>query len=340
VLNLSGAEAVEAAATRINESVKRAMPKARLEGFIVQEMVVRPGAFELIAGVTADVTFGPVILFGQGGTAVEIVGDKSLELPPLNSALAHAQIERTRIAALLKGYRGRPPANIDGVVNVLMQLSEIVSDCAEVAELDINPLLCDPSGVIAVDARIRVKAATGPAQARLAIRPYPQHFESAVQTHEGARFGVRPIKPEDEPALRQFADEIDNRDLWHRFFIPLRARTHETAARLSQIDYDREMTLIAWDGARVAALARAVADPDFEAAECAVIVRGDLREKGLARQLLETLFNVLAAQGVRHAVMRFPADQARILTVAEELGFAVTPDDSQLRAMKGLQKPG
>jgi acetyltransferase len=339
-LNLSGAEAVEAAATRINESVRRAMPKARLEGFIVQEMVVRPGAFELIAGVTADVTFGPVILFGQGGTAVEIVGDKSLELPPLNSALAHAQIERTRIAALLKGYRGRPPANIDGVVNVLMELSEIVSDCAEVAELDINPLLCDPSGVIAVDARIRVKAATGPAQVRLAIRPYPQHFEGAVQTHEGARFGVRPIKPEDEPALRQFADEIDNRDLWHRFFIPLRARTHETAARLSQIDYDREMTLIAWDGARVAALARAVADPDFEAAECAVIVRGDLREKGLARQLLETLFNVLAAQGVRHAVMRFPADQARILTVAEELGFAVTPDDSQLRAVKGLQKPG
>jgi len=338
-LNLSGAAEVEAAASRMNERIARALPKARREGFIVQEMVDRPGAYELIAGVTADATFGPVILFGQGGTAVEIVGDKSLELPPLNTALARAQIERTRIAALLKGYRGRPPADIDGVVNVLMQLSQIVADHAEIAELDINPLLCDSAGVIAVDARIRVLAASGPAQARLAIRPYPQHFESEVQTHEGERYAVRPIKPEDEPALRRFADEIDNRDLWHRFFVPLRARTHETAARLSQIDYDREMTLVAWEGERVAGLARATADPDFEAAECAVIIRADLREKGLGRQLLQALFGVIAAQGVRHAVMVFPPEQARILAVASELGFEVTREEGQLRAVKSLQNP-
>ena len=336
-LNLSGRAQVEAAARRIDESVARALPKARREGFIVQEMVDRPGAFELIAGVTADATFGPVILFGQGGTAVEIVGDKSLELPPLNSALAHAQIERTRIAALLKGYRGRPAADIDGVINVLMQLSQIVADHAEIAELDINPLLCDAAGVIAVDARIRVKAASGSAQARLAIRPYPQRFECEVKTHAGARFSVRPIKPEDELRLRQFAAEVDDRDLWHRFFMPLRERTHETAARLSQIDYDREMTLVAWDGARVAGLARATADPDFEAAECAVIIRADLREQGLARQLLEALFKTIAEQGVRHAVMRFPKEQTRILTVARELGFDVAPEDSELRATKKLK---
>ncbi len=337
-LNLSGRDEVQAAGRRINESVARAMPKARLEGFIVQEMVVRPGAFELIAGVTADATFGPVILFGQGGTAVEIVGDKSLELPPLNSALARAQIERTRIAALLKGYRGRPAADIDGVVNVLVQLSQIVSDCAEVSELDLNPLLCDAAGVIAVDARIRVKAASGPAQARLAIRPYPQHLQCEVTTHKGARYAVRPIRPEDEPALRRFADAVDNSDLWHRFFAPLRARTHETAARLSQIDYDREMTLVAWDDGQVAGLARATADPDFEAAECAVIIRADLREKGLARQLLAALFDTIAAQGVRHAVMVFPPEQARILAIAKELGFAVTEEDGQMRAVRGLKK--
>jgi len=338
-LNLSGATEVEAAAKRMNERIARALPKARREGFIVQEMVDRPGAFELIAGVTADATFGPVILFGQGGTSVEIVGDKSLELPPLNTALARAQIERTRIAALLKGYRGRPAADIDGVVDVLMRLSQMVSECAELAELDINPLLCDAAGVLAVDARIRVRAASGSAQARLAIRPYPQHFESEVQTHEGERYAVRPIKPEDEPALRRFADEIDDRDLWHRFFVPLRARTHETAARLSQIDYDREMTLVAWHDGRLAGLARATADPDFEAAECAVIIRADLREKGLARRLLQTLFGVIAAQGVRHAVMVFPPAQARILAIAKELGFEVEPDGAQLRAVKALQNP-
>jgi len=337
-LNLAGREEVEAAANRMNERIARALPQARREGFIVQEMVDRPGAFELIAGVSTDATFGPVILFGQGGTAVEIVGDKSLELPPLNTALARAQIERTRIAALLKGYRGRPAAAIDGAVDVLMRLSQIVSECAEIAELDINPLLCDAAGVIAVDARIRARAASGPAQARLAIRPYPQHFESEVKTHEGERYAVRPIKPEDEPALRRFAAAIDDRDLWHRFFVPLRARTHETAARLSQIDYDREMTLIAWEGERVAGLARATADPDFEAAECAVIIRADLREKGLGRRLLEALFGVLAVQGVRHAVMVFPPAQARILTVANELGFEVKPDGAQLRAVKALGK--
>jgi hypothetical protein len=218
-------------------------------------MIHRPGAYELIAGVSTDPTFGPVILFGQGGTAVEIVGDKSLELPPLNTALARAQIERTRIAALLKGFRDRPAADIDGVVNVLVQLSQIVADHAEITEIDINPLLCDPQGVIAVDGRIRVRATTASAQSRFAIRPYPQKLETEIRTLDGQSYVVRPIRPEDEPALRGFADEVDTRDLWHAFFSPLRDRTHETAARLSQIDYDREMTLVPgkmseWQGSR------------------------------------------------------------------------------------------
>ena len=339
-LNLAGAEEVEAAARAMSDKIARALPKARLEGFIVQEMIQRPGAYELIAGVTTDATFGPVILFGQGGTAVEIVGDKSLELPPLNTALARAQIERTRIAALLKGFRDRPAADIEGVVNVLIQLSRIVAGHAEISELDINPLLCDAQGVMAVDGRIRLRAAAGSAQSRLAIRPYPDRFETSVDTRAGEKFAVRPIRPEDEPALRRFADEIDNRDLWHRFFVPLRSRTHETAARLSQIDYDREMTLVAWQDGRVAALARATADPDFEAAECAVIIRADLREHGLARLLLEALMRTIAALGIRHAVLVFPANLERILHVSRELGFCVGPldgDATQLRAVKALK---
>ena len=316
------------------------IPKARLEGFIVQQMIHRPSAYELIAGITTDATFGPVILFGQGGTAVEIVRDKSLELPPLNTALARAQIERTRIAALLKGYRDRPAADIDGVVNVLIALSRIAAEHAEVTEIDINPLLCDPQGVIAVDCRVRVRAAEASAQSRLAIRPYPQQLESDIRTVEGQSYRVRPIKPEDEPALRRFADEVDTHDLWHAFFSPLRDRTHETAARLSQIDYDREMTLLAWDGERVAGLARSTADPTFEVAECAVIIRADLREKGLARQLLQALLKAIATQGIRQAVLVFPADQLRLSNLSAELGFAVAPsssDPSQMRATKVLK---
>jgi acetyltransferase len=321
------------------EKISRKLPKARLEGFFVQEMINRASAFELITGISSDATFGPVILFGHGGTAVEVLRDKSLELPPLNTALARAQIERTRIAQLLKGYRDRPAADIDGVVNVLIQLSRITADHAEVTELDINPLLCDPAGVIAVDSRIRVHA-NGPAQSRLAIRPYPQALESEIHTPEGQSFAVRPIKPEDEPALRRFADEVDTRDLWHSFFAPLRERTHETAARLSQIDYDREMTLVAWDGARIAGLARSTSDPNFETGECAVIIRADLREKGLARQLLQALLRAIEALGVRRAVLVFPEVATRMLAIAKELGFetASSPADaSQVRASKALQ---
>ncbi len=338
-LNLTGPEAVEAAARAMNEKVTKAMPQAKLEGFIVQEMIHRASAYELIAGVSTDVTFGPVILFGHGGTAVEVLRDKSLELPPLNTALARAQIERTRIAKLLHGYRDRPAADIDGVVNVLVQLSRIVADQPQVTELDINPLLCDARGVIAVDGRVRIKAANGPAEARLAIRPYPKRFETMVQSRDGKTYAARPIRPEDEPRLRAFADAVDSNDLWHPFFAPLRARRHETAARLSQIDYDREMTLVAWEDDTVVGLARSVSDPDFDTAECAVIIRADRREQGLALALIDALTGAVAALGIRRAALVFPQDRARMVNLANELGFDRTPDANdaaQIRAVKSL----
>jgi len=341
-LNLTSPAEVAAAAARMNEKILQALPKARLEGFIVQEMIHRPSAYELIAGVSTDPTFGPVILFGQGGTAVEIVRDKSLELPPLNRPLARAQIERTRIAALLKGYRDRPAADIDGVVGVLVQLSQIVADHGEVTEIDINPLLCDARGVIAVDCRIRVRASDVSAQSRLAIRPYPERLETEIRTPEGQVYKVRPIKPEDEPALRRFAEEVDTQDLWHGFFAPLRDRTHETAARLSQIDYDREMTLVAWEADRVAGLVRSLADADRDASECAVIIRRDLRQKGLAKQLLQALLSTIAILGIRKAVLIFPSDETRMLNIAADMAFAVGPmpaEASLLRATKDLMAP-
>lgn len=341
-LNLTSPAEVAAAAARMNEKILQALPKARLEGFIVQEMIHRPSAYELIAGVSTDPTFGPVILFGQGGTAVEIVRDKSLELPPLNRPLARAQIERTRIAALLKGYRDRPAADIDGVVGVLVQLSQIVADHGEVTEIDINPLLCDARGVIAVDCRIRVRASDVSAQSRLAIRPYPERLETEIRTPEGQVYKVRPIKPEDEPALRRFAEEVDTQDLWHGFFAPLRDRTHETAARLSQIDYDREMTLVAWEADRVAGLVRSLADADRDASECAVIIRRDLRQKGMAKQLLQALLSTIAILGIRKAVLIFPSDETRMLNIAADMAFAVGPmpaEASLLRATKDLTAP-
>jgi acetyltransferase len=340
-LDLAGPAEVEAAARSMTERVTKALPQARLEGFVVQEMVRRPGAYELIAGITTDPTFGPVILFGHGGTAVEVLRDRSMELPPLNPALARAQIERTRIAALLKGFRDRPPADVDAVVDVLIQLSRIVSEHAEVTELDINPLLCGPDGIIGVDCRIRLSARPSPAQERLAIRPYPQQLETSVVLGDGRRYAVRPIRPEDAPALGRLVDSLDPPELWHAFFAPLRDRRQEAAARLSQIDYDREMTLVAWAGEGLVALVRSTTDPDFEHADCAAIVRGDLRDTALAAELLRSLAAALAARGVRRAAVSVPAGWAATLDRLRQAGFTLEPFDAGptevVRAVKPLQ---
>src|SRR6185437_7896224 len=160
----------------------------------------------------------------------------------------------------------------------------------------------------------------------LAIRPYPQGLANEIRGADGSVFSVRPIRPEDEPALRQFAAEVDSADLWHPVFAPLRERSHQTAARLSQIDYDREMTMLAWEGERIAGLARSTADPDFEQAEAAVIIRADLRDKGLATRLLQLLFAAVSGQGVRRAVLIYPARLERLRAIAAELGCSTAPE--------------
>jgi acetyltransferase len=196
----------------------------------------------------------------------------------------------------------------------------MVADHPELTELDINPLLCDAGGVIALDARVRL--ASGPARVPLAIRPYPQVFETHVTTGDGRRF-VRPIRPDDEAALRAFAARLSEEDVRHGVLSDLRMRTHQAAARLSQIDYDRELTFLAWDQDAIGAMARALIDPDFETAECAVVTRADLRGRGLAEALIEVLLKALASQGVGAAVMNIPAENTVMLNLAKDLGFDI-----------------
>ena len=306
------------------ERVARQAPRRAIDGFIVQPMVDRARRLELIVGISTDATFGPVILFGHGGTAVEVVRDTALELPPLNTALARAHDRaHAHRTSCCKGYRDRPAADIDGVVNVLARsLSQIAADHAEVAELDINPLLCDAAGRDRARRRIRVRAASGPGAARFAIRPYPQRARKRDRVDaSGQAFACARSSRKTSRRCSRFADESTPDDLWHAL-LRAAARAHARDRRApEQIDYDREMTLVAWDGGRVAGLARSAADPNFEAGECAVIIRADLREKGLARQMFQALMRAIASQGVRRAVLVFPADQTRMLTLAGELGF-------------------
>lgn len=191
--------------------VAAARPAARLDGFLVQPMVRRAGAVELLIGLVEDPVFGPLIAFGQGGTAVEIIHDSSLELPPLNGLLARRLMARTRVWQLLQAYRGKPAAKIDAIIEVLIPVGQLAADHPEIRELDINPLLADADGVVALDARLHVAPAKSMASARLAIAPYPQHLETAERLRDGTQLSVRPMRPEDEPMLHDLAEHMNPR---------------------------------------------------------------------------------------------------------------------------------
>lgn len=330
-LNLATADEVRQAAAAMVRRLAERVPQAQLAGFTVQEMVVRPQAVETIVGAAVDGVFGPVILFGQGGVAVEVVKDRAVALPPLNLALAAEMVERTRVARLLAGYRGRAPANLQALHLVLVQVSQLMGDIAGLAEIDINPLLVSDSGVIALDARIRVQPSRQSAADRLAIRPYPSELEQRV-TLLGREIVLRPIRPEDEPQHARFLQGVDAEDLRLRFFHAVRLATHSQLARFTQIDYDREMAFIASvdDGSATAetwGVVRAIADPDNARAEFAILVRSDLKGRGLGSLLMQKIIRYCAARGTGLLTGTVLSGNHRMLALARELGFAVTRDE-------------
>jgi acetyltransferase len=343
-LDLATPDAARQAAARMLEAVRTRFPQARLDGFTVQEMVSRPRAHELIVGIVEDAQFGPVVLIGQGGTAVELADDKALALPPLNLVLARAALARTRIARLLQPHRGRPGADVDGAALAMIRVAQIAIDLPQVTELDINPLLVDADGVLALDARVRVKpvpteigGGKRAATERLAIRPYPQELEEIVADQDGKRYRLRPIRPEDEPALRYAFTKLSPHAIRMRFFAPLRALEHAMAARLTQIDYDREMAFVLaapLEGGveELYGVGRLSADPDNIQAEFAVIVRTDVAGKGLGRLLMERILAHARRRGIGEVYGEVLAENTGMLELTRRLGFAVaaSPDSSSV----------
>jgi acetyltransferase len=333
-LDLSSAEAVEEAAREMLAAVQSRVPTAKIDGFTVEVMARRSDAQELLVGIGDDATFGPVILFGHGGTAAEVIGDRAIGLPPLNMVLAREMIGRTRIARLLKGYRDRPPVAIDAIALTLVRLSELAIDLPEVVELDINPLLADAAGVLALDARIVVRTADGRSLERLSIRPYPDELRHEITLASGLRFVLRPIRPEDEPRLVEMATRCSPEDLRSRFFGRLKEFPHMMAARLSQIDYSREMALIATNVPEVGkeeemfGVVRLIADPENENAEFAVMVRSDLQGQGLGTRLMTELMAYARANGLRTLSSEVLRSNSVMTTLARELGFTTTETDS------------
>jgi acetyltransferase len=250
-----------------------------------------------------------------------VVGDKALGLPPLNLHLAREMMSRTRVAALLQGYRGRPPADLDAIAVTLMKVAQLVIDFPEVAELDINPLLALPSGVLALDARIRVAPPALPGTRRLAIRPYPKRLEKEVRLADGRAFLLRPIRPEDEPLIHETLAKSTTEDLRLRFFAPLKRLSPQLAARLTQIDYDREMAFIAEHEGAVLGVVRVSADPDNIEAEYAVFVRSDMKGKGLGHLLMQEMIAYARSRGIHAVTGKVLRENTTMLRMADELGF-------------------
>jgi acetyltransferase len=342
MLDLATADEVRTAAAAMARRLSERVPGAELMGYTVQEMVRRPRAYETIVGVASDPVFGPVILFGHGGVAVEVVGDRAVALPPLNLALARDLVSRTRISRLLDGYRDRAPADRRALHLALTQVSQLVVDVAELSELDINPLLVDERGVIALDARIRVSAAGAAGTGRLAIRPYPRELEERV-AFQGRHIVLRPIRPEDEALHARFLESVDAGDLQTRFFHTVRAFRHPELARFTQIDYDREMAFIAWspeDGGQTLGVARAIADPDRASAEFAVLVRSDLKGRGLGALLMMKLVGYCRESGIGQLVGEILVMNHPMVALARRVGFELTPADAGiLRARLALSRP-
>jgi len=339
-LNLQDEADLRDAAHTMLTRIQRQRPDARLQGFTVQTMVRRQHAQELIVGSTIDTVFGPVILFGQGGTAVEVMADRAVALPPLNVPLAKALVSRTRVSRLLAGWRDTPAVDEAAVHSVLIAVSQLLAEVPEIAELDINPLIVNFEGAVALDARIRLSAA-GPAGAKnFAILPYPAHLEETVQWRDRS-VCLRAIRPEDEALHTEFLQHLDPEDVRMRVFYSKRTMERSELARLVQIDYAREMAFVAIAAdangqPQTLGVVRAMTDPDNHDAEFGVIVRSDLKGSGLGLLLMNKLIAYLRTQGTQRLVATVLNYNDRMLKLAKELDFEDDPGKRDGDGTRGI----
>jgi acetyltransferase len=334
-LGLEHAQEAERAAADMLARIARLMPAATVRGFTVQPMIRRPRAHELILGMSVDATFGPLMMFGAGGTAVEVLRDTAHALPPLDLNLARDTMQRTRVWRLLQGYRDRPAAAIDVIAEALVRLGYLAARHPEVREIDINPLLADDKGAIALDARVRVADAAAHPRAPMAIRPYPSQWQMETELAGIGPARIRPIRPEDEALYADFFATVTTEDRRLRFFGAGPQLSRGFLARLTQIDYAREMAFVAIAEATGALLGvvRFIADPDYTRGEYAILVRSDLKGRGLGWRLMQHLIDYARSEGLKELYGSVLAENTTMLDMCRDLGFRVEaePGDHSVR---------
>jgi len=326
-LNLRSGDVVRAAYVRITENAVAYKPDARILGVTVQSMVRRPD-YELIVGSRRDTGFGPLILFGTGGIMTEVLKDRAVALPPLNRLLARRLMDETRISLLLKGYRNRPPANLDLLEEILIRLSCLVADLPEIVELDMNPLILAGEEVLAVDARIRLAPSDVPSPLHLVISPYPNQYEQKITTRGGIPIFVRPIKPEDAPLLEELFETLSRESIYHRFFSSLKRIPPKMLASFTQIDYDRHIAMVALDDReereRLLGVGRLMGDPDGLVGELAVLVGDPWQGQGIGAALMEVLLSVARERGMVRLWGTVLAENTQMIALARRSGFSLS----------------
>jgi acetyltransferase len=332
-LNLTSEAAVREAVAEILARAQALKPNARITGVTIHPMIIRAKARELILGISDDTTFGPVVIFGCGGTAVEVINDKALALPPLDLNMAHELISRTRISRLLKAYRNVPAADEQAIALTLVKLAQLAADLPEISDVDLNPVLANEDGVIAVDARVAVAPAEKTSRRpydhpRLAIRPYPKQWEQQGRLRDGTAVFIRPVRPEDEPLYPPFFAMVTAEDLRLRFFAPVKQFSHVFIARFTQIDYARAMAFIAIDKAsgNMLGVVRLHADANYETGEYAILIRSDLKGRGLGWLLMQLILEYSRAEGLQSIEGQVLSENKTMLAMCRELDFHITAD--------------
>ena len=334
-LGISNAQAVRSAYNDMLNTVRKNRPEAHIDGVTIEPMLQRPNGRELLVGLATDPVFGPIITFGTGGTTVEVMQDRAVTLPPLNHRLVRDLIGQTRVSRLLEKFRHMPVADMEALEQVLMRVSEIACELPLIRELDINPLIVDEHGAIAIDARMVVEYHPQSAEryGHMAIHPYPSYLVTRWQLTDGTDIVIRPIRPEDAGIEQQFIRKLSSRAKYFRFMQSITELSPQMLARFTQIDYSREMALIAVvyvDGKETEiGVARYITNPDAKSCEFAIVIADDWQRQGIAQRLMQLLIKTARSHALQVMEGNVLSNNHEMLKLVAKLGFSINSSENE-----------
>ncbi len=347
IIDINSGETARLSYNKIVSNAAAARPDAVISGVTVQKMIRMKDSVEMILGIKKDNIFGTVILAGSGGVTAELYSDTSLGFPPLNERLARRMLEDLKIWPLLKGYRGKPPVNIDKLIEVMIRLSYLAADYPEITELDINPLVVGSEGVYALDARVVINAAAAGKHTEkyqhLALRPYPEEFVKRGIGLDGHEITLRPIKPEDEPLWLELLGSCSKESIYSRFRYFFQWSSHDVAARFCYIDYDREIGIVAEtveDGKRkLLGVGRLISDPERHTVEYAILITDKWQNKDLGGMITDFCIDIAQKWGMKKIYAQTTTDNHRMIALFRKRGFSIIGEernDSTVEVEKDL----